>query len=218
MFETWHKMIAMLQSGLDVRKVITHRLPAADFLVRLRDDAARRLRQDRARLVERRRRRLRGGEIVAAIRIRPLTIDDAAAAASLVRQAFAAQSRATDPPSGALGETTASVAAKLAAGGGAGAEIDGALAGVVLWAEKKARSISAGNRPRRASAAPGNRRRVAGGGRGRGAPPRHPAMTLRVRLALDENQRLFAGFGFAPVGQGAHRGFRERTLLVMESG
>ena len=32
MFETWHKMIAMLQSGLDVRKVITHRLPAADFL------------------------------------------------------------------------------------------------------------------------------------------------------------------------------------------
>jgi threonine 3-dehydrogenase len=32
MFETWHKMIAMLQSGLDVRKVITHRLPARDFL------------------------------------------------------------------------------------------------------------------------------------------------------------------------------------------
>jgi threonine 3-dehydrogenase len=32
MFETWHKMIAMLQSGLDVRKVITHRLPARDYL------------------------------------------------------------------------------------------------------------------------------------------------------------------------------------------
>ena len=31
MFETWHKMIAMLQSGLDVRKVITHRLPVDDF-------------------------------------------------------------------------------------------------------------------------------------------------------------------------------------------
>jgi threonine 3-dehydrogenase len=31
MFETWHKMIAMLQSGLDVRKVITHRLPVRDF-------------------------------------------------------------------------------------------------------------------------------------------------------------------------------------------
>jgi threonine 3-dehydrogenase len=31
MFETWYKMIAMLQSGLDIRKVITHRMKAADF-------------------------------------------------------------------------------------------------------------------------------------------------------------------------------------------
>jgi threonine 3-dehydrogenase len=31
MFETWHKMIAMLQSGLDVRKVITHRMSAGEF-------------------------------------------------------------------------------------------------------------------------------------------------------------------------------------------
>jgi threonine 3-dehydrogenase len=31
MFETWYKMIAMLQSGLDVRKVITHRMKSADF-------------------------------------------------------------------------------------------------------------------------------------------------------------------------------------------
>lgn len=33
MFETWHKMLAMLESGLDVRKVITHRLPVKDFEV-----------------------------------------------------------------------------------------------------------------------------------------------------------------------------------------
>ena len=31
MFETWHKMLAMLESGLDVRKIITHRLPVAEF-------------------------------------------------------------------------------------------------------------------------------------------------------------------------------------------
>ena len=30
-FETWYKMIAMLQNGLDVSKVITHRYPAKDF-------------------------------------------------------------------------------------------------------------------------------------------------------------------------------------------
>jgi hypothetical protein len=31
MFETSYKMIAMLQSGLDARKVITHRMKAADY-------------------------------------------------------------------------------------------------------------------------------------------------------------------------------------------
>ncbi|MEL6126692.1 MAG: L-threonine 3-dehydrogenase, partial [Pseudomonadota bacterium] len=30
-FETWYKMIAMLQNGLDVSKIITHRFPADDF-------------------------------------------------------------------------------------------------------------------------------------------------------------------------------------------
>ncbi|WP_281981793.1 L-threonine 3-dehydrogenase [Thalassorhabdomicrobium marinisediminis] len=31
MFETWYKMIAMLQNGLDVSRVITHRLPVDQF-------------------------------------------------------------------------------------------------------------------------------------------------------------------------------------------
>ncbi len=31
MFETWNKMFAMLQSGLDVQKVIAHRMKAADY-------------------------------------------------------------------------------------------------------------------------------------------------------------------------------------------
>ena len=30
-FETWYKMSAMLQSGLDVSGIVTHRLPAADY-------------------------------------------------------------------------------------------------------------------------------------------------------------------------------------------
>ena len=33
MFETWHKMLAMLESGLDIRKIITHRLPVTEFKV-----------------------------------------------------------------------------------------------------------------------------------------------------------------------------------------
>jgi threonine 3-dehydrogenase len=31
MFETWYKMIAMLESGLDVRKIITHRFPFGEY-------------------------------------------------------------------------------------------------------------------------------------------------------------------------------------------
>jgi threonine 3-dehydrogenase len=31
MFETWHEMLAMLESGLDVRKVITHRMRADQY-------------------------------------------------------------------------------------------------------------------------------------------------------------------------------------------
>ncbi|MCI4664847.1 MAG: L-threonine 3-dehydrogenase [Neomegalonema sp.] len=30
-FETWYKMIAMLENGLDISRVITHRLPASDY-------------------------------------------------------------------------------------------------------------------------------------------------------------------------------------------
>ncbi|MCB2103745.1 MAG: zinc-binding dehydrogenase, partial [Rhodobacteraceae bacterium] len=30
-FETWYKMIAMLENGLDVRRVITHRFKVDDF-------------------------------------------------------------------------------------------------------------------------------------------------------------------------------------------
>ena len=30
-FETWYKMIAMLENGLDVRKVITHRMHVDEF-------------------------------------------------------------------------------------------------------------------------------------------------------------------------------------------
>jgi len=31
MFETWYKMVAMLQSGLDLSPIITHRFPVADY-------------------------------------------------------------------------------------------------------------------------------------------------------------------------------------------
>ena len=40
MFETWHKMLAMLESGLDIRKVITGRRPAGDYQAAFEEAAA----------------------------------------------------------------------------------------------------------------------------------------------------------------------------------
>jgi threonine 3-dehydrogenase len=31
MYETWYKMTVMLQSGLDIKRVITHRFPYPEF-------------------------------------------------------------------------------------------------------------------------------------------------------------------------------------------
>ena len=45
MFETWYKMASMLQSGLDIRPVITHRFAAADYQKRIRDDGQRTVRK-----------------------------------------------------------------------------------------------------------------------------------------------------------------------------
>jgi predicted N-acetyltransferase YhbS len=149
-------------------------------------------------------------------RIRPLTLGEAAAAANVIRDAFAAQSRATDPPPGALGETTASVAAKLAEGGGAGAEVGCVLVGVALWSEQDGALYIGRVSVQPAWCGRGIARDLLAAGEAEARRRGLERMTLRVRLALEENQRLFAGFGFAPVGQGAHPGYREPTFMVME--
>ena len=50
MFETWYKMAAMLQSGLNVRPVITHRLGVNDYLEALPNHEFGQVRQDHPRL------------------------------------------------------------------------------------------------------------------------------------------------------------------------
>ena len=42
MFETWYAMSVLIQSGLDISPVITHRFPAADFERGVRRRARRR--------------------------------------------------------------------------------------------------------------------------------------------------------------------------------
>ncbi|MBZ5736082.1 tRNA (adenosine(37)-N6)-threonylcarbamoyltransferase complex ATPase subunit type 1 TsaE [Nocardioides sp. TRM66260-LWL] len=66
-----------------------------------------------------------------AFAVRPAGVEDAAAVLDVVRTAFAARPP-LDPPADALAETEAGIAARLAAGGGLVAEVDGRAVGTVL--------------------------------------------------------------------------------------
>ena len=50
MYETWYKMTVMLQSGLDITPVITHRFHYTEFETGLRRDAVGQERQGHPRL------------------------------------------------------------------------------------------------------------------------------------------------------------------------
>jgi GNAT superfamily N-acetyltransferase len=148
--------------------------------------------------------------------LRPLTAADADEAAKLIHAAFAAQRRQTTPPSSALLETGSSIAAKIEAGGGFGAFEGGALIAVALWnVNGDALHVA------RVSVAPKARGRgivrslIAAcetEARRRGVR----RMTLKTRLELPENERLFERCGFARREVEAHPGFETPTTAVME--
>jgi GNAT superfamily N-acetyltransferase len=148
--------------------------------------------------------------------LRPLTVADAEETAELIRTAFAAQNRETTPPSSALLETGSSIAAKIAAGGGFGVFEGGALIAAALWSlNGEALHVA------RVSVAPEAR----GGGIVRSlivaceAEARRGGvgrMTLKTRLELPENERLFERCGFARREVEAHPGFNTPTMAVME--
>jgi ribosomal protein S18 acetylase RimI-like enzyme len=148
--------------------------------------------------------------------LRPLTNADAGAAADLIRSAFAAQSRRTTPPSSALLETGQSIAAKIAEGGGFGAFEGGALIAVALWSMNGDALHVA-----RVSVAPEARRRgfvraLIGACETEARRGGARRMTLKTRLELPENERLFERCGFARREVEAHPGFETPTTVVME--
>jgi GNAT superfamily N-acetyltransferase len=148
--------------------------------------------------------------------LRPLTVWDAHEAAELIRTAFAAQSRSTDPPSSALRETAQAIAGKIADGGGFGVFEAGALIAAALWRmDGEALHVA------RVSVAPTRRGR--GIARSLIAACETEArkrsakrLTLKTRLELPENERLFGRFGFARLRVESHPGFEAPTTAIME--
>jgi GNAT superfamily N-acetyltransferase len=148
--------------------------------------------------------------------VRALTISDVEGAAGVIRAAFAVQGRATTPPSSALRETAESVAAKIAAGGGFGAFGKAGLVAVALWQDVGEALLVA-----RVCALPEARGRnlsrhliaaCEAEARSRGLS----RVRLRVRLALPENEQLFARMGFQRLHVEAHAGFDAPTVEVLE--
>ncbi len=148
--------------------------------------------------------------------LRPLTVADADETAELVRTAFAAQGRPTNPPSSALRETAESIAAKIAAGGGFGVFEAGALVAAALWSVNGDALHVA-----RVSVAPRTRgrgmaRSLIGACENVARERRLRRTTLKTRLELPENERLFGGFGFARLKVEAHPEFEAPTTALME--
>jgi GNAT superfamily N-acetyltransferase len=148
--------------------------------------------------------------------LRPLTSADAEEAAELIRTAFAAQSRPTSPPSSALRETAETIEGKIAEGGGFGVFEDGDLIAAALWRiDGDALHVA------RVSVALRRRGRGIAGSLIKACERearrcRLTRMTLKTRLELPENERLFERFGFARLAVEAHPRFEAPTTAVME--
>src|SRR5271165_1690592 len=147
--------------------------------------------------------------------IRPLVIDDAPAAAALIRDAFAVQSVPTDPPSAAMRETAATIAAAITEGG-AGAVEDASLIAAVLWTEKEG-GLYLGRlavRPDRRGR--GLARRLMAAAEAEARRRRLPRVHLSTRLVLLDNRQLFAACGYREIELRCHDGYTAPTSVVME--
>jgi GNAT superfamily N-acetyltransferase len=152
-----------------------------------------------------------------AIKLHVMADGDAAAVAALVREAFAAQSVATDPPASALRLQAADVLAHLRSGGGGQVAWAGErIVGSALWSEEDGGLYVA-----RVAVDPGWRRRgVARRLLAAAEDAAHalglPRLHLGTRLVLTDNRALFAACGFMEVSRHAHPGYAEPTWVAME--
>ena len=150
------------------------------------------------------------------VAVRPMTPADCRAVAALIRTAFAAQPVLTDPPPSALRETAASVAAHLAAGGGAVACAGGKIVGGVMWESK-----DGGLYLQRLAVEPswrgrGIARALIAATEAAARRAGQPRLHLGTRLVLTANRRLFASCGFVEVALHAHPGYAAPTSVEME--
>ncbi len=141
---------------------------------------------------------------------------DADRIADLVRLAFSAQSRPTNPPPGALNETAATIADHLAGGGGAVVERRGVIVGAVLWTEEEGGLYLSRLEVHPEHRRQGIARELIGEAEGETRRRGLVWMRLGVRLVLEDNRRLFKSSGFEETTLRRHEGFSEPSWVMME--
>jgi len=150
------------------------------------------------------------------VTIRAVQAGDAAAVADLVRLAFSAQPRPTNPPSSALKETAATIIEHLTRGGGAVLESGGVIAGLVLWNEEEGAFYISRLSVHPERRGQGMARALMEEAEREARRQGFPRMTLGVRLELEENRRFFRSCGFVDASLRSHEGFSEPTWVMME--
>jgi ribosomal protein S18 acetylase RimI-like enzyme len=148
--------------------------------------------------------------------LRAATAADAATIAAIIAASFEEYRGRLEPESGALGETAEAVTAELARESGAIiAERNGEVVGCVmvklleddlylgrLAVVPAARGQGIARRLVEAVEDEARRRELAG-------------VRLGVRIALTENQKLFASLGYVEISREAHEGFDQPTSINM---
>ena len=151
------------------------------------------------------------------VRVRHAAADEAALLSELIITAFSAYPAPLVPPSSALKETPDAIRAQFADHGAGIAEIGGTAAGCVLFTPEGAGTLYLG----RLAVHPAWRGRGIGRAliafvEGEARRRDLDRIRLSVRIALPDNQRLFAACGFRKVSREAHPGFIEPTMINME--
>lgn len=149
------------------------------------------------------------------LQIRLAVSGDAPAIADLVRRAFARQAVAVMPPPSALGETGGRIAAHLARDGGVVVTVGCEIVAACLW------TVTGGDMYlSRVAVDPQWRRR--GIARAMLAEVRERAraaglarITLKTRILLEGNRRLFASCGFFEIARHTHEGYDQPTSVEM---
>lgn len=149
------------------------------------------------------------------LRIRLAVSGDAPAIADLVRRAFAQQAVAVMPPPSALGETGGRIAAHLARDGGlvvtVGCEIVAACLWTVTGGDMYLSRVAVDPRWRRRGVARAMLAEVRERARAAGVS----RMTLKTRILLEGNRRLFASCGFREIARHTHEGYDQPTSVEM---